>query len=98
MCNCKGWDIAFYPDDVITVEPHFCRDLDDCGHVDNTLEEAANQVVQEYTILYDWYCDAANRDLLEVSQERLDWFLKQSREWYYRTHDSYLWYASPENN
>jgi hypothetical protein len=43
MCNCKGWDIAFWPDDEITVEQHFCRVLDDCGHVDNTLEEAADQ-------------------------------------------------------
>lgn len=92
MCNCKGWDIAFYPEDEITVEPHFCRVFDDCGHVDNTLEEAADQVASEYTKNYDWYCDARNRDIVEVSNEKLDWLLEQARAWKNRTHKSYLFY------
>lgn len=92
MCNCKGWDIAFYPEDEITVEPHFCRVFDDCGHVDNSLEEAADQVASEYTKNYDWYCDARNRDIVEVSNEKLDWLLEQARAWKNRTHKSYLFY------
>lgn len=92
MCNCKGWDVAYYPEDEITVEPHFCRVLDDCGHVDNTLEEAADKVASEYTKNYDWYCDARNRDIVEVSNEKLDWLLEQARAWKNRTHKSYLFY------
>lgn len=95
MCNCKGWDIAFYPDDQITVEQHFCRVLDDCGHVDNTLEEAADQVASEYDKLHDWYCDARNRDMSDITDEKLDWFLEQSIMWKNRTHPSYLWYTNP---
>lgn len=93
MCNCKGWDIAFWPDDEITVEQHFCRVLDDCGHVDNTLEEAADQVAVEYDKIYDWYCDMRNRDMSEVTDEKLGWILEQSRAWQNRTHPSYLYYS-----
>ena len=48
MCNGKGWDIAFYEEDEITVEQHFCRVFGDCGHIDNTLEEAAKEVAKYY--------------------------------------------------
>ena len=91
MCNCKGWDIAYYPDE-ITVEQHFCRVYGDCGHVDNTLEEAADKVTAEYDKQYDWYCDNRNRDLVEITNEKLDWFLEQSRAWRNRTHASYIYY------
>jgi hypothetical protein len=91
MCNCKGWDIAYYPDEV-SVEQHFCRVYGDCGHVDNTLEEAADQVASEYNKNYDWYCDARNRDIVEVTDEKLDWLLEQARAWKNRTHKSYLYY------
>jgi 5'(3')-deoxyribonucleotidase len=91
MCNCKGWDIAYYPDE-ITVEQHFCRVYGDCGHVDNTLEEAADKVTTEYDKQYDWYCDNRNRDLVEITNEKLDWFLEQSRAWRNRTHASYIYY------
>lgn len=89
MCNCKGWDIAFYPDDEITVQQHFCRVYDDCGHIDNTLEEAADQVAAEYQREYDWYSD-----IVEVTEERLDWLLEQSNAWKNRTHESYLYYKN----
>jgi hypothetical protein len=98
MCNCKGWDIAFYPNDEITVQEHFCRILDDCGHVDNTLEEAADQVASEYDKLHDWYCDARNRGIVEVKDSRLDFFLEQSRLWKNRTHETYLYYKNPVDN
>ena len=95
MCNCKGWDVAFYPDGKITVQQHFCRVYGDCGHVDNTLEQAADTVVVEYDKWYDWYTDAANRDLLKIMDVSLDWILEQSRTWKNRTHPSYLYYKNP---
>lgn len=97
MCNCKGWDIAFFQDDEITVVQHFCRVYGDCGHVDNTLEEAADQVASEYDKNYDWYCDNRNRDFVEVTDEKLDWLLAQAKSWKDRTHTSYLYYAIGEN-
>lgn len=96
MCNCKGWDIAYYPDHQITVEQHFCRIIDDCGHVDNTLEEAADVVAAEYQREYDWYADAMNREVVEYSPEHLDYLLAASREWKDRTHEDYLYYAKAE--
>jgi hypothetical protein len=92
MCNCKGWDVAFFQDDEITIVQHFCRVYDDCGHVDNSLEEVAEQVAREYNIYYDWYCENRNRDFVEISDERLDWFLEQSRLWKNKTHPDYLYY------
>lgn len=94
MCNCKGWDIAFYPDDEITIEQHFCRELGDCGHTDNTLEEAVDTVAAEYTKIYDWYCDNRNRDFSQAPDEKLDWLLDQARAWKNRTHESYLFYKN----
>lgn len=94
MCNCKGWDIAFWPDDEIAVEQHFCRVLDDCGHVDNTLEEAADRVAYEYNRSYDYYCDLKNRDIFSPTDQKLDWILDQARQWRDRTHPSYLYYAT----
>lgn len=95
MCNCKGWDIAYYPDGEITVEQHFCRVLDDCGHVDNMLEQAADQVAAEYDKQYDWYCDMRNRNMSDVTDEKLDWLINQSRAWKERAHPDYLYYTSP---
>lgn len=89
MCNCKGWDIAFYPDDEITVEQHFCRVYGDCGHADNTLEEAAEQVASEYQREYNWHSD-----IVEVTEEKLNWLLEQSNAWRNRTHESYLYYKN----
>jgi hypothetical protein len=89
MCNCKGWDIAYYPDDEITVEQHFCRVYGDCGHDDNTLEEAAEQIAAEYQREYDWHSD-----IVEVTEEKLKWLLEQSNAWRNRTHESYLYYKN----
>lgn len=97
MCNCKGWDIAYYPDGEITVEQHFCRVLDDCGHVDNTLEQAADHVAAEYDKQHDWYCDARNRDMVEVTDDKLYWMVEQSIMWKNRTHPSYLYYKEPHD-
>jgi hypothetical protein len=98
MCNCKGWDIAFFQDNEITVVQHFCRVYGDCGHTDNTLEEVADQVASEYNTHYDWYCDNRNRDFVEVTDEMLDWLLEQARAWRDRTHKDYLYYKNPVDN
>ena len=39
MCNCKGYDIAYYGD-TVSIEQHFCRTYGDCGH-ECTLEQAS---------------------------------------------------------
>lgn len=96
MCNCKGWDISYWPDDVITVEQHTCRVMGDCGHSNNTLEQAATTVRNEYGRLYDWYCDANNRELIEVPDEKLVYLLQQFRLWENRTHPDYLYYSKGE--
>ena len=94
MCNCKGWDIAYYPDHEITVEQHFCRVYGDCGHSDNTLEEAADDVAAAYQREYDWCADAMNREIIEHSVYQLDMLAKNSQAWKNRTHESYLYYKN----
>lgn len=86
MCNCKGWDIAFYADE-ITVEQHFCRVFDDCGHVDNTLEEAAREVAKYYREKAKCY---------EENDIRYH-YLRQSVMWENFTHPSYLYYKGEES-
>lgn len=98
MCNCKGWDISYWPEDEITVEQHFCRVLGDCGHSDNTLEEAADYVAKEYANQYDWHCDARNRDISDIEDTKLDRLLEQSRLWKNRTHPDYLYYRKGEED
>ena len=95
MCNCKGWGIAFFQDAEITVVQHFCRVFDDCGHVDNTLEEAADQVASEYAATYALYCNPPYNEL--ITEEKLDWLLAQAKSWKDRTHTSYLYYSIGEN-
>ena len=92
MCNCKGWDIAFWPDDEITVEQHFCRLLDDCGHVDNTLEEAADQVADEYKRIFDYYMKEARADSYTDTKAAYAWV--QYEAWKNRTHRSYYYYKN----
>jgi N-acetylneuraminic acid mutarotase len=90
MCNGKGWDIAFYSDDdydEITVDQHFCRVFDDCGHVDNTLEEAAREVAK-------YYREKAN--CYEENDIRYH-YLRQSVMWENFTHPSYLYYKGEES-
>jgi hypothetical protein len=82
MCNGKGWDIAFYEDE-ITVEQHFCRIFDDCGHVDNTLEEAAIVVAKYYREMSNEYKENA---------ETYYYLLRESALWENLTHPSYLYY------
>ena len=91
MCNCKGWDIAYF-EEGITVVPHFCRVLDDCGHVNNTLEQAADEVARAYDRDYDWYCDAAQRYIVDHDPEKLDHLLAQGKAWRERTHPDYVFY------
>lgn len=93
MCNCKGWDIVFWPDDKITVEQHFCRVLDDCGHVDNTLEEAADQVADEYKHIFDWYSESPGD---YHTKEKICYIKTQELAWRNRTHPSYLYHSKDE--
>ena len=93
MCNCKGWDIAYYSDH-ITIEQHFCRDLDDCGHVDNTLEEAADAVVAAYDKEFQYMQSLAkdpNYSFL-YDTERLMEIVSLSQQWKERTHPDYIYY------
>ena len=94
MCNCKGWDIAYYPDH-ITVEQHFCRVLDDCGHTDNTLEEAADEVAAAYLREYEWYKSMKDEYGEDWNAEHAKKLHQASYEWSNRTHENYLWYANP---
>lgn len=94
MCNGKGWDIAFYSDDddnEITVQQHFCRILDDCGHVDNTLEEAAREVAKYYRERADWY-KKEHRDTEYFKTDTYAHYLRQSALWENFSHPSYLYY------
>ena len=91
MCNGKGWDIAFYSNeefDEITVEQHFCRILDDCGHVDNTLEEAAREVAKYYRERANW-C----KENTFTSYH----YLRESAMWENYSHPSYLYYKGEES-
>lgn len=98
MCNCKGWDVAFYPDDEITVEQHFCRVYGDCGHVDNTLEEAADQVVKEYEKAYEFMQSLASDPTHSYmyDTDRLMQITGNLLAWKNRTHSSYLWYKGED--
>lgn len=87
MCNGKGWDIAFYEDE-ITVEQHFCRVLDDCGHVDNTLEEAAREVAKYYR---------ERADVYKEETKSYYYLLRESEMWENLTHPSYLYYKGEES-
>lgn len=93
MCNCKGWDIAYYPDE-ITVEQHFCRIYGDCGHSANTLEEAADNVVESYQREYDWYSSMKEEYAEDYSKEHADKLLKELDAWKNRTHETYLYYKN----
>ena len=97
MCNCKGWDIAYYPDE-ITVEQHFCRILDDCGHSDNTLEQAADVVAASYQREYDWYITMIEEYGYDYSDDHANKLLQQRDAWKNRTHESYLYYKNPVDN
>ena len=91
MCNCKGWDIAYYPDE-ITVEQHFCRVYGDCGHSDNTLEQAADQVADAYQREYDWYLTLEEEYADDYNKDHADKLLENRDAWRNRTHSSYIFY------
>ena len=95
MCNCKGWDIAYYPDE-ITVQQHFCRVLGDCGHVDNTLEDAADEVVKAYENEYSHMQSLANHPEYSYmyDTERLMEISSTLLQWKNRTHETYLYYKN----
>ena len=93
MCNCKGWDIAHFPE-YISVDQHFCRILDDCGHVDNSLEDAADQVVEAYQREHDWYSSMKEEYAEDYSKEHANKLLEQRDSWKNRTHESYLFYKN----
>ena len=91
MCNCKGWDVAHYPD-YISVVQHFCRVYGDCGHTDNTLESVADQVADAYQREYDWYLTMEEELKDEYSNDHVDKLLEHRDAWQNRTHESYLYY------
>lgn len=93
MCNCKGWDLI-YIDNKVSVTPHFCRVLDDCGHRNNTLDEAADCVVDTYQREYEYIQSLAKdpdtRYLYDT--ERLMEVVSNITQWENRTHPDYLFY------
>lgn len=93
MCNGKGWDIAHFPE-YISVDQHFCRILDDCGHVDNSLEDAADQVAEAYQCEYDWYTSMKEEYAEDYSKEHADKLLELRDAWKNRTHPDYLYYKN----
>jgi len=96
MCNCKGWDIAYYPEE-ITVEQHFCRLIDDCGHVDNTLEEAADEVAFAYLREHAWYETMKDEYQDSYSSEHSTKLLELANAWKTRTHSDYIFYKDQQN-
>lgn len=93
MCNCKGWNLAYWPDDEITIEQHFCRIEGDCGSVDRTLEEAADEVASEYKRIYDWYMESC---VDGYTAAKAAFMLSQHQAWKNRTHPSYLYYKNDD--
>lgn len=93
MCNCKGWDVAHFPN-YISIEPHSCRVYGDCGHVNNTLEEAADQVVAAYQREYDWYLTMEEDYTADYDKDHAAMLLEQRDAWSNRTHMSYLFYKN----
>lgn len=98
MCNCKGWDLI-HIDNKVSVTPHFCRILDDCGHRDNTLDDAADGVVAAYNSEYEYLQSLANdpdtRYLYDT--ERLMEVVSNMMQWKERTHPDYLHYINSSN-
>lgn len=61
MCNCKGWDTV-YIGEAVSIEPHFCRTYGDCGHVNNTLEDVAEEIYKHYKYLSDEWKNRTHPD------------------------------------
>lgn len=93
MCNCKGWDIAYYHDH-ITVEQHFCRVYGDCGSVENTLEEAADEVAAAYLREYEWYISMKDEYGEDWNAEHANKLHQSCLEWKNKTHSDYLYYKN----
>ncbi len=70
MCNYKGYDVA-YNSNYVWIERHICRVFGDCGHCDNTLEEAAEMCAQ-------WHEDQAKafRDGAHCSLQHFKEYIK----------------------
>lgn len=93
MCNCKGWDIAYYPE-FTTVQPHFCRIMGDCFHSDNTLEEAAAQVAEWYRLEIEDYHKVKQTHLDYDSPKYLKEIEAEYHDWKNLTHETYLYYKT----
>lgn len=63
MCNLKGWDLTFGAAGV-SVEPHFCRVYGDCGSVDRSLSDAAEEVAKYYDDIAQRWRDGTHPDLV----------------------------------
>lgn len=95
MCNCKGWDVAYYPE-YMTVQPHFCRVLDDCGHADNTLEDAAAKVAADYQREYESFLEYTSQENTR-DDKYVQFLLSEIDGWKNLTHRTYLFYKEQEN-
>jgi len=89
MCNCKGWDIAYFPE-YISVDQHFCRIAGDCGHVDNSLEEAAQEVAEAYKREIEWY--QARAEEPEFDYAHLQKLVHEHQMWATLEHPDYKHY------
>ena len=65
---------------------------DDCVHVDNTLEEVADQVADDYQREYDCYLTMEEDYKNDYSKDHANKLLEQRDAWRNRTHTSYLYY------
>lgn len=82
----------------ITIEQHFCRLLDDCGHSDNTLEEAADEVASAYLREHAWYETMKDEYQDSYDPKHSENLLEQANTWKNRTHPDYLYYKSSVDN
>ena len=87
MCNNKGWDIVYYPEKT-TIQKHFCRVYGDCGHVDNTLEEVADEIAAFIRKQHSWYTKTC---IDGYDQARMNDLLLEAEAWEKRTHTDYLY-------
>lgn len=96
MCNGKGWSVAYFTDHV-SVEPHSCRVYGDCRSVDNTLEEAADEVAAAYEREYEWALSSELMDLNDPdTQVHLINLRNQADMWSARTHPDYIFYKEQQ--
>lgn len=96
MCNCKGWDVLYFKGGY-SITPHFCRVFDDCGHADNTLEDAADFIVSMIENEHSSYINWVKEMVLETNPEVLVSYEKLISQWKDRTHPDVVFYKEQKN-